>query len=418
MLRVGIIGCGDISNLNVLGYLHSQDAELVAVCDTDVKRAREKLERWGLRTLKIYEDYKKLIDHEDLDIVEILTPHNLHLPMTKYAAEAEIPGISVQKPMAHTITDCEKMIEICKKSDVKLKIFENFRFYPPFLKAKELLDEGIIGDPLNFRINTIKFRGPSMYVDLKSSSWRIKFDICGGGPLIYDDGIHKFSLALWLMDQKRVEELYAWIDYFNVVMDIPNYIIWKYPNYNHNSLPKYGTMEFTFAPNLYYPNNYYDCDEFIEISGTKGIMWLNQCTGGGNFLSKTPQFPPIVVYTDGEVKKYGEDMPRDWRYSFINSTEHFINVIKNGGVPIYTGEEGKNLCIFAKMPYISNQRNRIVLWKEVSAENEINKSCVVEEPKFEDRSGFPRFNRNLRKDLKKGINQGLINTEFKYQYDD
>ncbi|MFW9951188.1 MAG: hypothetical protein ACFFKA_13800, partial [Candidatus Thorarchaeota archaeon] len=194
--------------------------------------------------------------------------------------------------------------------------------------------------------------------------------------------------------------------------------VWKYPNEDLEVPSKFGSMEFTLTPNLYYPNNYYHCDEFIEISGTKGIMWLNQCTGGGNFLSQTPQFPPIVVYSNGEVNTFGEDVPRDWRYSFINSTEHFINVIKNGGTPIYNGNEGKNLCIFAKLPYISNQRNRIVFWEDVSTENEINKSCVVEEPIFKDRSGFPRFNRNVRKDLKKGVNAGLINTEFKYQYED
>jgi predicted dehydrogenase len=418
MLRVGIIGCGDISNLNVQGYLHSQDTELVAVCDTDIKRAREKLERWGLRTIKIYEDYKKIIDHEDLDIVEILTPHHLHLPMTEYAAEAQVPGISVQKPMANTLTACDKMIEVCEKEEVTLKIYENFRFYPPFLKAKELLESEIIGEPLNFRINTIAPGGPAMYVDLNSLGWRRKIETCGGGPWVYDDGIHKFSMALWLMNQEKVEKVYAWIDYFTVVMDIPSYIFWKYPDTKSKGLPKYGTMEFTLAPNVYYPNNYYHCDEFIEISGTKGIMWLNQCTGGGNFLSKTPQFPPIVVYVDGEIKTFGEDLPRDWRYSFINSTEHFINVIKNGGTPICTGEQGKNLSIFAKMPFISNQRNKIVVWEEISSENEINGSCLVEEPKFLDRSGFPRFNRNVRKDLKKGITQGLVNTKFKYQYED
>ncbi|GAH38998.1 unnamed protein product, partial [marine sediment metagenome] len=162
MLKVGIIGCGDIANLNVLGYIRSQDAELVAVCDTDLKTAGEKLERWGLRTVKIYTDYKKMIDREDLDIVEILTPHHLHAPMSEYCAKAGVPGISVQKPMAHTITDCDKMIQVCKEENVKLKLFENFRFYPVYLRAKELLDNGVIGELLNFRINTIHTGGPSM----------------------------------------------------------------------------------------------------------------------------------------------------------------------------------------------------------------------------------------------------------------
>ena len=213
----------------MLGYLCSKDTELVAVCDRDKARVGEKLERWGLRTTNVYIDFKEMIDREELDIVEILTPHHLHYPMTEYCANAGVPGISVQKPLAHTIADCEKIIQVCKKKNVKLKLYENFRFYPPFIKAKELLDSGIIGELLNFRINTIAPGGPAMNVDLKSLAWRRKFETCGGGPWIYDDGIHKFSLALWLMDQERFEEVYAWIDYFSVVMDSPSYILWKYP---------------------------------------------------------------------------------------------------------------------------------------------------------------------------------------------
>ena len=395
----------------------SKDTELVAVCDTDMARIREKLERWGLRTLNVYTDYKEMIDREELDIVEILTPHHLHYPMTEYCANAGVSGISVQKPLAHTITDCDKIIQVCKNKNVKLKLYENFRFYPPFIKAKELLENGIIGELLNFRINTIAPGGPAMNVDLKSLSWRRKFETCGGGPWIYDDGIHKFSLALWLMNQERLEKVYAWIDYFTVVMDIPSYILWKYPVSESEYPEKFGSMEFTLAPNLYYPNNYYHCDEFIEISGTKGIMWLNQCTGGGNFLSKSPQYPPIIVYTDGKIKKIGENLPRDWRYSFINSTKHFISVMKEGGNPICTGEQGRDLCICGKLPYISNQNNRIAYWKEVTSDNELDKSCIVEEPQTIDVKGFTRYNRNVRRDLRKGINQGLVNTEFKYHYE-
>ena len=90
MLRVGIIGCGVIFNLNIQGYLFSPDVEVVAVSDTNVKNAGEKLDRWGLRTTKIYTDYKEMIDKEDLDIVDILTPHHLHAPMAEHAAKAGV----------------------------------------------------------------------------------------------------------------------------------------------------------------------------------------------------------------------------------------------------------------------------------------------------------------------------------------
>ena len=137
MLRVEIIGTGNIAILNILGYIHSQDTEIVAVSDIDTEQAKEKLKVWTLESLKIYKDYREMVDKEDLDIVEILTPHDLHAPMTEYCANAGIPGISVQKPMAHTISDCDKMIEVCKDEKIKLKLYENFRFYPVYLKAKE-----------------------------------------------------------------------------------------------------------------------------------------------------------------------------------------------------------------------------------------------------------------------------------------
>jgi len=418
MLKVGIIGTGDIADLNILGYIHSQDTELVAVSDIDVDRAKKKLAMWNLQSLRIYKDYKQMVDREDLDIVEILTPHDLHAPMTEYCAKAGIPGISVQKPLSNTIADCEKIIQVCSEENVKLKLFENFRFYPVYLRAKELLDQGIIGELLNIRIKNFLTGGPGGVAsdDLRGWLWRIDVDRCGGGPEVFDDGQHKFSLALWLMNQIEVEKVYSWIDYFTGVIDSPANILWKYPTKNSDDPPKYGSMEFTWAANLYYPSNYYGIDEFIEISGTKGIMWINQCTAGGNFISKSPQYPPIVVYAGGEVKTYGEDLPRDWRYSFINSTEHFIEVIKNGrGEPIYTGQQGKALCIFAKMPYISDQRGEIVYWGEMTAENEEKGFCVVEKSEDADPSGLHRFTRRKSKDLKKGIAQGLTCLDFEYK---
>jgi hypothetical protein len=216
------------------------------------------------------------------------------------------------------------------------------------------------------------------------------------------------------MDQERVEKVYSWIDYSSALIDMPNIVFWKYPHKNPDDPPKFGSMQFTMAINLYYPSNYYEVDEFIEISGTRGIMWINQCTSGGNIFSRTPQFAPIVVYVDGEVKTYGDDLPRDWRYSFINSTLHFIKVMKEGGEPIYNGQQGKDLCIFGKMPYISEQENRIVFWEEITAENEKNRSCVVKDPSF-DPSRLTKLYMKKKKDMRKGKKQGLEHYKLMFQ---
>jgi len=197
----------------------------------------------------------------------------------------------------------------------------------------------------------------------------------------------------------------------------------KYKNHGIDLINKIGDKKIHDIQhwvwfNLLVHSNYYDCDEFIKISGTKGMMWLNQCTCGGNFLSKTPPFPPIVVYSDGKVKVYGKDLPRDWRFSFINSTEHFINIVLKGGKPIYTGEQGRDLCIFAKMPYISSQQNRPVYWHEITPENEKNQSCIVESPVDVDGNTIRKYFRSIRLDLNKGVEGGLVHKDFKYQYEE
>ena len=93
--------------------------------------------------------------------------------------------------------------------------------------------------------------------------------------------------------------------------------------------------------------------------------------------------------------------------------------MKDGGTPIYTGEQGKNLCIFAKMPYISSQQQREVSWNEITPENEQNKSCVVEDF-FSKRKVLGKgigYLRRVGKDLKKGVKQGLEHKKLKYEYD-
>jgi len=146
-------------------------------------------------------------------------------------------------------------------------------------------------------------------------------------------------------------------------------------------------------------------------------MWINQCTCGGNFLSKSPQFPPIAVYVKGEVISFGDNLPRDWRFSFINSTEHFIDVMLSGGEPIYTGEQGRDLCKFAKMPYISHQQKRPINWEEISVENEKNHSCIVENTVEVDGNIFRKFLKRQNNDFKKGLERGLEHKNFKYQYE-
>ncbi len=219
------------------------------------------------------------------------------------------------------------------------------------MRAKQLIDQGIIGEVNSIHIKTLEGTKGGWDIPTSTWVWRLDPNTCGGGldcgsVFIFDDGFHKFWLALHLIKPK-IEKVYAWIDRFNK-MDVPAYIMWKYAlsDDSKSYVPKYGTMEYNYAPDMFLPSPYYPEDEFISITGSKGNIWINQATAGNNVMSDSQIFPPIVIFKDGKVESIN-NIERDWKYSFINSTHHFIDAIKNDEEPILSGEQGKYTTQFA-----------------------------------------------------------------------
>jgi hypothetical protein len=98
--------------------------------------------------------------------------------------------------------------------------------------------------------------------------------------------------------------------------------------------------EMNFSDSKYYP-----VDEFIEIIASRGIMKINQGTSIGNKMSGSEIFPPIVIIRDGEVETYTE-FEKDWKYSFINATNYFIDIVRYNKQPILSGEQAKSILEF------------------------------------------------------------------------
>ena len=140
-LKFCIVGCGRIATLNILGYKDHPDAEIYAVCDHD--RNKAELMAIETRAQKIYTDYNQVLNDKDIDAIDLLVPHHLHRSMVIAACNAK-KHVSVQKPMALTVAECDEMIKAAKDNGVKLKVFENFIFYPTIVKAKKLIDAGEI----------------------------------------------------------------------------------------------------------------------------------------------------------------------------------------------------------------------------------------------------------------------------------
>ena len=249
-VRVAIVGCGRISDLHELGYRGQKDACIVAVCDTKKARAREKARVWGVE--HVYTDYGELLANSDVDLVELLVPHHLHAGMTVKACRAG-KHVSVQKPMALTTREADQMIEAAEQAGVILRVYENFVFYPPHVRAKEMLEAGEIGEPQMIRMHVGTGKSDTGWrVPLGSWLWRIDETKCGGGLLIFDHGYHLFSLARYLMGE--VERVYAWMDSSPVgggipkrvaEVDAPATIMFQF-----QSPRRYGLLDFTLTPDM------------------------------------------------------------------------------------------------------------------------------------------------------------------------
>ena len=335
-LRVGIIGTGRISDLHALEYLADDRARIVAVCDLDDDLAHQRGQAWGVPQDSIFSNYQDLLALPEVDLVEILLPHHLHYQATMDAAAAG-KHISLQKPMALSLAEADEMIAAAQKAGVIFKVFENFIFYPPVVRAKALIEAGEIGDPLTIRIKSNAATSPDQWdVPLAAWAWRFAPEHCGGGPLVFDDGHHKFSLAWFFMG--LAEEVHAWIGATEIapgiVLDAPAIVSWKFPG------NRYGSLEVVHSPELVLDTKHYAQDDRIEITGTKGVIWVTR--GHGKMLD----VPPVVLYRDRRTRTFS-DMPVGWEYSFIHSTRHFINAYFEGKPPSLTAQEGREILRFA-----------------------------------------------------------------------
>jgi predicted dehydrogenase len=311
-IRVAVVGCGRISDLHELAYCGRDDARIVAVCDTKRRHACEKARAWGID--KVYAEYDQLLADPEVDLVELLVPHHLHAEMTVAACQAG-KHVSVQKPMALAVGEADRMIEAAEQARVVLRVYENFRFYPPHVRAKEMIDAGEIGEPQMIRLHVGTGKSETGWkVPLSAWLWRFNEGKCGGGPLVFDHGYHLFSLARYL--------------------------------------------DFSHTPNMVMDSIYYSDDDRVEIIGDRGILFVNRCT------ARTVDLPPLMLFRDGKTDPIPVER-FEWHDSFIDCTRHLIDVLRDGGQPVLDGPTGKAVLQFALAAHISAREGREVRPDEV-----------------------------------------------------
>lgn len=190
-IRVGMIGYGQMGRIHAYAYRTIPifydpipfEVELTAVADVVDGVAERAVAQAGFR--RGTKDWRDVVTAPDVDVIDICTPNSEHLPVLE-AAIAAGKDIYCEKPLCTGLSDARRILGLAQKAGIRHQIVSEYRFLPAVRKAKELIDQGFVGDLFHFRGVYLH----SGYIDPKRPiSWRLRREATGGGALV-DLGPH------------------------------------------------------------------------------------------------------------------------------------------------------------------------------------------------------------------------------------
>ncbi|MCU0786026.1 MAG: Gfo/Idh/MocA family oxidoreductase [Verrucomicrobia bacterium] len=187
-LKAAIIGSGLIANLKHIPAFqkHSAKVQLAAICDVNLEAARKVAAAHGIPAA--YGNIAEMLAKEKPDIVDICTPPKTHAPIAIEAAKSGC-NLLIEKPMAMSVGECDAIMAAAKEKNVKICLAHSDLFYYPFIEARKLVREGVIGE---FRGMNIFLSTPTDYITSKADHWAHKLP----GGVIGETGPHIVYMTL------------------------------------------------------------------------------------------------------------------------------------------------------------------------------------------------------------------------------
>ena len=280
-IRWGIIGCGDVTEVKSgPGFQKAGNSELVAVMRRNGELAKDYARRHNVP--KWYDNADALIGDPEVDAVYIATPPAYHMEYALKCARARKPAY-VEKPMALSYKDCVAMLDTFKKLNVPLFVAYYRRSLEYFIKVKELVDNGSIGD-IRF-VTIVQYQTPLVEDGSGKDAlpWRVKPEISGGG-LFYDVAPHTLDILDYILGplksisgfSSNQAKLYSASDMVSATMEFASGV--------------HGTGNWCFSSFKNYDLN--------EIVGSKGKISFS-----------TFDFTPVTLETREDTKEFSFQNP-------------------------------------------------------------------------------------------------------------
>ncbi|WP_446897566.1 Gfo/Idh/MocA family protein [Clostridium sp. LBM24168] len=326
-LRFAIIGCGRISYKHVEALINNrEEAELVCTCDIIQRKAEEKrkeyIDKLGEKVeIKVYTDYKQMLDSEEIDVVTVATESGYHPQIAMYCMNKN-KHVIVEKPMALSIDDADDMIKCSRENNVKLCISHQNRFNKPIQKLRKAIDENRFGNLINGTARILWNRNMSYY---KQAPWRGTWKLDGG--TLMNQCIHDIDLLQWMMGGE-IDSVYAQCDTFMRDIEAEDFgaVIIRFKN---------GSIGIVEGSACVYPKN---LEETLSIFGEKGAVSI-----GGLAVNKIEiwRFADNKDSEDEILKSQDGDPDTVYGFGHTPLFKNMIDAINNDIEPLINGEEGK-----------------------------------------------------------------------------
>lgn len=319
-LGVGMIGSQFVAEIHAESFARIPSAEIVAVASPTEEHVREFAGRHGID--RWFTDYREMLELPEVDAVVLGLPNYLHCQACCDAASAG-KHVICEKPLCTTMEEADRMIGACADAGVTLCYAEELCFAPKYVRAKQLVDAGALGEVYLLK-QCEKHDGPH-------ADWFWDLELSGGGVTL-DMGCHGFEFFRWMLDKPRAVSVYADMDTHlrgdRTRGDDNATIIVEFEGgargIAEESWIKKGGM-----------------DDRAEIYGSEGVIFADLLRGS-SFLTYSDTGYDYAVEKAATTRGWSFTMYEEsWNYGFPQEMQHFVDCILNDEQPLETGDDGR-----------------------------------------------------------------------------
>ncbi len=316
MKTIALVGCGRISARHIQVLTRMEGIRLVGLCDIQADRAQKAAESLGLPW---FTDALEMVKKMQPDIVSVLTDSGLH-PMIGCELASHVKALVVEKPMALTLEDADRLIETCEHCGTKLFVVKQNRYNPAVVKLKEAVQAGRFGKMV---LGTVRIRWsrPQEYYD--QDAWRGTWALDGG--VFTNQASHHIDLLQWIMGPVESVKSYVSTRLVDIEAEDTGVAVLKFKS------GALGVIEATTATR---PK---DLEGSISVLGEKASVVI-----GGFSVNR------MVTWNFAEPRSEDEDMqqlisnpPNVYGFGHQPFYEDILSCLEKGTRPMLDGLEGR-----------------------------------------------------------------------------